>query len=51
MPCSLLFGGVLLAGCDTIGRLVLTPAELPAGAIMALIGGPYLVWLVRRRFA
>jgi iron complex transport system permease protein len=50
MPCSLLFGGVLLAGCDTIGRLVLAPAELPAGAIMALIGGPYLVWLVRRRF-
>jgi iron complex transport system permease protein len=50
MPCSLLFGGVLLASCDTIGRLVLAPAELPAGAIMALIGGPYLVWLVRRRF-
>lgn len=50
MPCSLLFGGVLLACCDTIGRLVLAPAELPAGAIMALIGGPYLVWLVRRRF-
>ena len=50
MPCSLLLGGVLLAGCDTIGRVVLAPAELPAGAVMALIGGPYLVWLVRRRF-
>jgi iron complex transport system permease protein len=50
MPCSLLFGGVLLACCDTIGRLVLAPAEFSAGAIMALIGGPYLVWLVRRRF-
>ena len=50
MPCSLLLGGVLLAACDTIGRLVLAPAELPAGAVMALLGGPYLVWLVRRRF-
>jgi iron complex transport system permease protein len=50
MPCSLLLGGVMLAGCDTIGRVVLAPAELPAGAVMALIGGPYLVWLVRRRF-
>jgi iron complex transport system permease protein len=50
MPCSLLLGGVLLASCDTIGRVVLAPAELPAGAVMALIGGPYLVWLVRRRF-
>jgi iron complex transport system permease protein len=50
MPCSLLLGGVLLASCDTVGRIVLAPAELPAGAVMALIGGPYLVWLVRRRF-
>jgi iron complex transport system permease protein len=50
MPCSLLLGGVLLAVCDAIGRIVLAPAELPAGAVMALIGGPYLVWLVRRRF-
>ena len=50
MPCSLLLGGVLLASCDTIGRVVMAPAELPAGAVMALVGGPYLVWLVRRRF-
>jgi iron complex transport system permease protein len=50
MPCSLLLGGVLLAGCDAIGRIVLAPSELPAGAVMALIGGPYLVWLVGRRF-
>jgi iron complex transport system permease protein len=50
MPCSLLLGGVLLATCDTIGRIVLAPAELPAGAVMAIVGGPYLVWLVRKRF-
>jgi iron complex transport system permease protein len=50
MPCSLLLGGVLVACCDTIGRIVLAPAELPAGAVMALVGGPYLVWLVRKRF-
>lgn len=50
MPCSLLLGGALLAGCDTIGRIVLAPAELPAGAVMAIVGGPYLVWLVRKRF-
>jgi iron complex transport system permease protein len=50
LPCSFLLGGVLLAGCDAIGRIVLAPAELPAGAVMAVIGGPYLVWVVRRRF-
>jgi iron complex transport system permease protein len=40
----------MLAACDAIGRVVLAPAELPAGAVMAVIGGPYLVWVVRRRF-
>jgi iron complex transport system permease protein len=50
MPCSFLLGGVLLACCDTIGRVALAPAELPAGAVLAIIGGPYLVWLVRKRF-
>lgn len=50
MPCSFLLGGVLLAIADAIGRVILAPAELPAGAIMALLGGPYLVWLVRKRF-
>jgi ABC-type Fe3+-siderophore transport system permease subunit len=51
MPCAFLGGGVLLAGCDAIGRIVAPPSEIPAGAIMAVIGGPYLVWVLRRRSA
>jgi iron complex transport system permease protein len=49
MPCAFFFGGVLLAGCDALGRVLIAPAEIPAGAITACIGGPYLVWLVRQR--
>jgi len=49
MPCTFGFGGVLLAFCDALGRAVLAPVEVPAGAITACIGGPYLVWVVRRR--
>jgi iron complex transport system permease protein len=49
MPCTFFLGGVLLASCDALGRVALAPAEVPAGAVTALIGGPYLVWLVRRR--
>ena len=49
MPCSFFLGGTLLASCDAIGRVVLAPAEVPAGAITACIGGPYLIWLIRRR--
>jgi iron complex transport system permease protein len=48
MPCAFFVGGVLLATCDAIGRVVLAPAEVPAGAITAFIGGPHLIWLVRR---
>src|SRR5262249_60912932 len=33
MPCAFLLGGVLLAVCDAIGRSVIAPAEIPAGAI------------------
>ena len=49
MPCAFLLGGVLLASCDALGRVLLAPAEIPAGAITAFIGGPYLIWVVRQR--
>ena len=49
MPCSFLLGGTLLAACDAIGRVVLAPAEISAGAVLALVGGPYLVWVIRSR--
>jgi iron complex transport system permease protein len=48
MPCSFLLGGVLLASCDAIGRSILAPSEIPAGAITAFIGGPHLIWIIRR---
>lgn len=49
LPCAFLFGGVLLALCDAIGRILIAPAEIPAGAMLALVGGPYLVWIIRQR--
>jgi iron complex transport system permease protein len=49
MPCAFFLGGVLLASCDAVGRVILAPAEVPAGAITACLGGPYLLWLLRSR--
>ena len=34
---------------DAIGRVVMAPSEVPAGAVMAILGGPYLVWVLRQR--
>lgn len=48
MPCAFLIGGALLASCDALGRVLLAPAEIPAGAITAFIGGPHLIWMVRQ---
>ncbi|MDQ4008471.1 MAG: iron ABC transporter permease, partial [Actinomycetota bacterium] len=38
----------LLLWADVIGRLLIRPAELPAGVVTALLGAPFLVWVVRR---
>ena len=49
LPSAFFFGGALLALCDAIGRILIAPSEIPAGAMLALIGGPYLVWVIRQR--
>lgn len=41
----------LLLAADIVGRVVIRPAELPAGIVTAFIGAPVLIWLVRRRGA
>ena len=34
-----------------LARALAFPGDLPAGAVLALIGSPCFVWLVRRRYA
>ena len=41
----------LLLAADIVGRLVIPPAELPAGIVTAFIGAPVLIWLIRKRGA
>jgi iron complex transport system permease protein len=49
LPASALAGAALLLLADVIGRVVVRPGELQVGIVLALIGGPFFVWLVRRR--
>jgi iron complex transport system permease protein len=51
LPYSALLGPVLLLVADVAGRLVLRPSELEAGLVVALIGAPVLILLVRRSAA
>ena len=48
VPYAGLLGALLVVGTDIIGRLVVRPGELQVGIVMALIGGPAFVLLVRR---
>ena len=48
IPYSGLIGGLLVIGADIIGRVVVRPGELQVGIVMALIGGPIFIYLVRR---
>lgn len=49
LPCSALLGGSFVLCCDLLGRLLLRPYELPAGIIMAFIGGPFFLYLLLKK--
>lgn len=49
-PASFFIGASYLVLADTIARTIISPAELPVGAITALIGAPIFIYLLRRRF-
>jgi iron complex transport system permease protein len=48
VPAAALAGGTLLAAADLVARTVAAPRQLPVGAIMALLGVPMFLVLLRR---
>lgn len=46
IPFSALGGAIFLLLSDTIGRTIAAPGELPVGAVTALIGAPYFIYLL-----
>lgn len=48
VPAAALAGGTLLAGADLVARLAAAPRQLPVGAVMALLGVPVFLVLLRR---
>lgn len=49
LPQTLVGGAISLTLADGVARLVVIPAELPIGIITALVGGPFLLWLLVRK--
>jgi iron complex transport system permease protein len=49
LPASALLGAIFLILCDTLARMLISPSEIPIGAITALVGAPMFIYLLRRK--
>ncbi|MNB79576.1 putative siderophore transport system permease protein YfhA [compost metagenome] len=49
LPVSMLGGGALVVFTDTAARTWFDPVELPAGILLAGVGAPFFLYLLRRR--
>lgn len=49
MPASLMVGGTFLVLCDLLARTILSPTEIPVGAVTAAVGAPIFIYLLKRR--
>lgn len=50
VPSSFIIGASYLILADLIARSMISPAEIPVGAITALFGAPVFIYLLRKRF-
>lgn len=48
IPFTALLGALIILLADTLGRTIVAPLEIPASTLMAIIGGPFLIFLLRK---
>jgi iron complex transport system permease protein len=49
LPAAALSGAIFLVWVDTLARILLPPLEIPVGLLTALVGGPFFLYLLRKR--
>ncbi|GAA0086115.1 iron ABC transporter permease [Clostridium sp. CTA-7] len=49
IPFSILTGASILLLADIMSRFIVYPKEVPVGALTALIGGPFFIYIAKRR--
>ena len=49
LPCSAIFGAVLVVVADVAARTAFSPVEVPVGIFMSFIGAPFFLYLLKRR--
>jgi iron complex transport system permease protein len=48
LPVTALAGAIFLMLADTLARTIFAPSEVPVGILMAFIGGPFFLYLLRK---
>jgi len=48
IPFSAIMGALLILIADTLGRTLMAPIEIPASILLTVIGGPFLIFLLRK---
>jgi iron complex transport system permease protein len=48
LPVTVLAGAIFLMLADTLARTIIAPSEVPVGILMAFIGGPFFLYLLRK---
>jgi len=51
IPTAFLAGASFLLVCDVIARVIVRPAELPVGVVMAIVGAPLFLMIAKGRSA
>ncbi|WP_420078584.1 FecCD family ABC transporter permease [Streptomyces sp. JL4002] len=51
LPAAALLGATFLIAADLGARTLMSPEEIPVGILTALVGGPFFLWLMRRKAA
>lgn len=49
IPFSIILGSMVLLVADTLGRTIGGAIEIPVGVIMSIVGGPFFLYLLRKR--
>ena len=49
LPTSVMLGAVVLLAADTLGRVVVPGMEIPVGIVMAVTGGPFFLYMLRKK--
>jgi iron complex transport system permease protein len=48
LPVTALSGAIFLVIADTLARSIFAPSEIPVGILMAFLGGPFFLYLLRK---